>query len=573
MILRTDSNIRFRFLSEAPAVAIAVLGGLLTALVLSTRLDSHHMGLMFKTAVDLSHGAVPYRETQVIYGVLTSWIQAGVVILFQGSVLGMGIATAVVFAVMLLGLYLLWRQFLTPLQATIPLAMYFAVLSYAQSPWANYYAQAFALLSAVAAARWRHTGRPVLLFLSGFLVALTYLSRHQSGPFLAIAIALFVSFVSIREERALRPPMRNLAVFFCGIFAVLLPFFAGLAYVDALADWYIQTQRSVSVYFWERFGLPSTFSGAIRSAIHILMRRPWGPLGLAMAGFACFAATAQALALRRQARYGEPLYTPQGDNAVLAALVAVAMWPMAFPSGDEHRFALALSPSFGTLAWLAVRFGPARVPALLRVAVLLLLMLPVFYSKAGQLAPIFRLVASYVRAPCAQGVVIRDIPRLNRMCLDLEIAEYYRILHRSISDYETEHPGVNLVTFMGDPMPLTFVSRPRSAHPISIVWAAIKWHTQPNHYPETDGDPTDSLMRLDDTANVRMYPDYWSVIRSYIERHRPLILSPYERYPGYRVRRRLRLPRLLDYYYHRHFYFGKFKRDDIYLLEPERNAK
>ena len=228
-----------KYVEPLVCVALFAFSFLITYRFSLVNFDSHHSGLMYKTALDLAHGKVLFLETFTQYGALTSYIQGLSVLLFGESVRSILLITALFYAASHTMLYLVAHRLmgrvpaLAAAVATVFLAPFFL---WDFHPWSSVFALFFLLLSLytlqTAVAK---DAVPALVqaALSGLFAALTFWCRQPVGFVTALAGLLCILFLLllVRKQSEQRKHTLFLLAAFgvgltVGILLLLIPILA-----------------------------------------------------------------------------------------------------------------------------------------------------------------------------------------------------------------------------------------------------------------------------------------------------------------------------------------------------------
>jgi Dolichyl-phosphate-mannose-protein mannosyltransferase len=177
---------RFQFsLAPLPVyeLAIALLCGIsfcLGWLESLYNMDSHHWGVMYGQALHLNRGQVPHRDMFIMYGVLTTWIQALSLRLWGPQLISLGLCTSVFHAANLALTYGIFRQFLSKSVAFSGVLIVFLLHGYAKFPWSNYYSYTFVLIAVLLLLKPLRAGAIATGMAAGFAVAGACLCRYSA---------------------------------------------------------------------------------------------------------------------------------------------------------------------------------------------------------------------------------------------------------------------------------------------------------------------------------------------------------------------------------------------------------
>ncbi len=202
--------------------------------------DAHHWGLMYGTAADFNQGLVPYRETFIYQGFLTTLIQSFSLSIFGNTVVSVGIITGIFYAINIYLSYCLWQKILNKWLSSISAVLMFLVHGYIIYPWSNYFSYTFLLGSILFI-----TSSPQKQYkylLAGVFAGFSLLARQSLLPILApfYLYFLLIFFVSSKKE-FWQLHFKNILAFHLGLIVVFGAFFIYLIQESAVRDWYAQT--------------------------------------------------------------------------------------------------------------------------------------------------------------------------------------------------------------------------------------------------------------------------------------------------------------------------------------------
>ena len=232
--------------------------------------DTHHTGLMFRTALGVARGGVLFAEVFTQYGALTVWLQAVGILLFGPFVDSILLVTALFYAGAYCLFFLLARRFLPrPLSfvsalLAICLAPYFF---WEFHPWSSVFSLFFSLLCTHALCICAEKCTPWPPFWAGLCALLAFWCRQPVGLVLLFAgVVLFCFFALTGGE------WRTLWRFLLGALVGMLVFLVPIAATGALADFYRQSLRQMLTFAAERSG--TGVLGAIGQVIFCLFGAP-----------------------------------------------------------------------------------------------------------------------------------------------------------------------------------------------------------------------------------------------------------------------------------------------------------
>lgn len=318
--------------------ALAIAGASLVTLFILLPLsrlgvDPHHDGLLFKGALDVLNGQVPFRDSYAQYGAALPVVQAVFLAVFGPTVLVLK-GSAVAFYAVTAGLLIaLWRSIVPLGLAVVAWALWLAAqpevtdttITYEWSGIFLAWSSVYALATSVAAclllviAAWSPKWFTAATIASGLVAAVTVHLRTPTG--LAVAVGLVIGLFiwpSLDWKRA----RRGAALFLAGFVALNIVIVGWLALAGALGDWWRQA------IVW-----PSEWSGQHGSALAYLTSffearlLPVIPLTLACAAALSLIALGwSALLDRLPIPSRAQIVLPVGAWAVVTALAWLFAW-------------------------------------------------------------------------------------------------------------------------------------------------------------------------------------------------------------------------------------------------------
>jgi Dolichyl-phosphate-mannose-protein mannosyltransferase len=230
-------------------IAVLLLCGLsfgLSGIESWVNVDMLHWGLMYGQAIDVYHGLMPYGETPLIYGWLTSWIQAGFIGLLGEKFTAIGIATGLFYAVSLWLSYQIFQRFLTKYFASFAVFYIFLIHPYCTYAWSNYYSYTFVLAAILMLANGYRSGRRSLL--AGVLIGLSLLCRYSSVVGIIPAFALYFGYELLDQRADQRTVWMGGRLFSIGLLLPILSFMGWLFSQGVLADFVCENQAVIEAW-------------------------------------------------------------------------------------------------------------------------------------------------------------------------------------------------------------------------------------------------------------------------------------------------------------------------------------
>ena len=409
--------------------------------------DTHHTGLLFRTALDVASGKVLFAEVFTQYGALTVWLQALGILLLGPFVRSILFVTAVFYAGAYCLFFLLARRFLPrPLSLLATLFAIFLAPYFFWDfhPWSSVFSLFFALLCTHALLSCVEKLTPWPPFLGGLCSALAFWCRQPVGMVCVLSGVLLFAFFAYSDRRCGSPrtAWRQLLLFLGGTLAGLVCLLVPIAATGALADFYRQSLHGMLTFAAERSG-----SGVVGQMIFCLFGAPldsgtalwysylWALLPLCTLAL-CVRSAWQILQVQRQER--EPRLV------LVCCVMALAAWHQYYPVFCQRHWywggLACILPTVLLLRLLCLRLckkGPRQK------ALLCLLLLCVFGTG------VFYRVASGTQKLARKQELIRyeggAVPYLRGLWLDPEVVLHFDTLWESVALLHALFPDKNVV--------------------------------------------------------------------------------------------------------------------------------
>ncbi len=549
--MKDHPNIRIPGNSEA--ILRTVLFVAVFAVILAfSRLgvDFHHDGLIFKSAQDVLHGLIPYRESFSQYNLLAVLIHAGALAIGGSTLIALKALTALVYALSAVVLYSIWRRFLTAGYAGLSCVLWLFLgpfYIWVLLPWSSVLALFFQLTGLLLFLRHLESGRAQWLALSGFVVALATWCRQPVGLLEMTALCAILALPLFPRPSAagFRDAAVRIGLLLAGFAACCCLFLLWLLATGALRDWYLQNYR-LAVEFASTIPQSWYGYGGFRGRLFFLLKTLL-PIRMDFLLWALLPLNAVALALslliKRLYGRGGP---ERREGALLAvSMVAITSWHQYYPVPCYRHCFWAASVMVGLmvftvleLARTASRRGDASPPddrrrdpapgapfweyglvPVRHAACRLRLLLS--RSKAGSAVltgALLSLIFGYgilfrvdagVHRWLSNAHELRSPSALAGLYVDDGTADTIRRFDEALRRALEVEPSKNVVTTGPDAFYSFFTDRARNIHPLYVNW--------------------------DITAAI--YPEYPGLLDAYIRSHRPLIVSSGDVYYhlGYRA--------------------------------------
>jgi hypothetical protein len=236
----------FKSLPDVTVVIACLISIGLSCIESRLNTDAHHWGFMYAGAADIIRGMIPYKETYIIHGVMTSVLQGLSLKILWNNVVTIGIVTGIFYALNIYISYRLWQKILNKWLSCLSALLMFLVHGYIIYPWANYFAYTFLLVSVYFLTAPPEKGNRYIL--SGIFLTLSYLARQSLLPILAPMYVFFIYLMVHSDRKQLKLHLINILKFHLGVVMVFAPFMIFIAIQSAINDW-INQNFKVYVFF------------------------------------------------------------------------------------------------------------------------------------------------------------------------------------------------------------------------------------------------------------------------------------------------------------------------------------
>lgn len=456
--------------------------------------DAHHDGFMFKTALDLAHGKVIYRDTYSQYGALTSYIQALFILIFGERVLSIRIATVIMYVATFVINYLIWKRYLNRISAVVLnimilfMAPYYTI-EYHFLPWASVYSLFFMMLGIYCYILYVEENKKIYLCLCAVCSFCAFLCRQPVGMVLVIGFCLmqFIFLWSAPDNK--RGVYKECRLYVLTFLAMISAFVAYLVINGSAEDFWIQ-----NVEYMVKFGSTQRVdgeSGFIKSLIRCLLgwvwtgEYAWGIVALISVAHFCVRVL---YCVKKRAVSSE-------DKCILMLnMYACASWHQYYPVPCMRHCYWGAFPILGIAFYSLVSLckiiyrgrwkGKAVVTYITAMILLLGINGQVLYYRGLGIILHSRIDYEFLEN---SGYDYLDGLRLSE-----EQIEFYDSLHRAIRS-AVEETGKEVMNY--------------SSHGYFAVFNDKNYHKQYNNWGET------------------MYNDYEETAQKYIEEKEPVIIA------------------------------------------------
>ena len=450
--------------------------------------DMGHDGYQLRQVLDISRGAVIFRDTFDQYGPLNAYINALGFIAFGGRLLAIKWVMCGWYGLTAALLYTLGRRWLTPALAAFSVLIWLGLAPFYQhgimiSPHAAILSlQAFVMLLLVSPPDVREHTRSRLA-LVGVATGLCWAMKESYG--VLFLCGLFAFFVSLGISRRLpwRRVFRASTLIAGGFASVVAIALGSLWFAGALHDWYLQTivfPQGLYLAGGSPAGMMATLASFARlqataSAYWFVIR------GVVIA--------AGVVALFRREMPAE---------ALLFASVTAALWLGAYPSANfmHQWWTASLSIlAFVIIVW-QVTAWPVRLAASRGMVTVLVVVLVVGFGLTE------RVFTARERSRRLNDVI--EAPEILRgVRTPAPTKRIFSAIYQEMIAYRRKHPGARVVSIeaASEPASLPFVSfLPDNPHSGPVYW------TEP-------------------VLATVTYPRYLAELTADIERARPLLVD------------------------------------------------
>ncbi len=241
-------------------------------------MDAHHDGFMFKTALDLAHGKVMYRDTYSQYGILTSYIQAFFILIFGERVLSIRIATVIMYVLTLIINYLIWKRYVNRVNAFILniVAMFmgpYYAMGFYFLPWSSVYSLFFMMLGIYCYILYMETKKSLLLCLCAACSVCAFLCRQPVGMVLVIAFYLMQFMFMWIEPDSKKTIFKECRIYSLVLCVMTLIFIVYLIFSGSMEDFWIQNIKYMIKFGNDQGAIGN--SNLIKSLVACLFGKGW----------------------------------------------------------------------------------------------------------------------------------------------------------------------------------------------------------------------------------------------------------------------------------------------------------
>ncbi len=486
--------------------------------------DAHHTGLMYKTALDVSHGKMLYRETFTQYGALTAVLQALAIRVLGEQVTSILFSTAVFYAGCYVLLYLLARRLLSRALSLLSVLLTLSLASFLLwtfHPWSSVYALFFLLLATLFTVKTVERGGIVSPLLAGLCALLGFWCRQPVGIVTLVGVLLcpllFALWLSPREKK--RQHLRSLALVGAGALVGFLLLFVPICAGHALRDFYRQSISGMLTFASSRSGTDQYgLLGFVGMLFYCLFLAPLDVDGATWFNYVFILLPLCSVALLglhthgliKARRSGKESCRRDVTLAVLS-LFSVFSWHQYYPVGCLRHWYWAAFPSILTAVILCLELLPRLAEKIhknhpvrwlsqkkLSLSLVALALAILFLPNLC-----YRTVVGTQRILAAEEQVRfenENYIHLDGLYLEEDVALYYDELFDSVALLEEHFPDTNVIN--------------TTENGINAVFGE-------NFHP------------LFNNAEDFYYEEYPEILADYIEEERPIVIGPEAPAEGY----------------------------------------
>jgi Dolichyl-phosphate-mannose-protein mannosyltransferase len=327
-------------------------------------IDSLHWGLMYVPALDVHRGAIPYKDTAIIYGWLTTWIQSVFIGIFGEKLTSIGIPTGITYALTLQLSYRVFLRFLPRYFAFFSTFVMFLLHPYIVYAWSNYFSYTFLLGAILLLPNTYRVSRRTLL--AGVMLGLSLLCRYSAALAILPPFFLFFIYCWLTEKPRRRAVFAGGSIFAIGF---LIPIGAFLGYLlsqGVLADFWCQNREVVAAW-----GGGVTLANIIPKLLTCIIYPGWGVTGFHDARILFFSLNFVGVLLV----LGRIIRRKLGNTLVLVSLISLFGYLNTAHIYEVFRLINASSLGIGLIAYICAALS---VKGWLRLPLIILLVAPCF---------------------------------------------------------------------------------------------------------------------------------------------------------------------------------------------------
>lgn len=447
------------------AAAIFVSSLFFVYLFASVNFDTHHTGVMFRTAYDVVNGKILFRETFTQYGALSAYLHALGLVLLGQRVTSILWVSALFYAASYALFYLLARRF-----ASRPLSLVMTAIAILLAPylfwdfhpWASIFSLFFLLLTVLVMLECERRSPRIFPALAGLCAALTFWCRQPVGlvTILGGALLFFFFYLIDKKTAAGKRALCQLGFFGVGLAVGLAAFLLPLGLMGALADFYHQSFGEMLSFTVGRSGYDNFgFIGVIGQLLFCLFLAPldvpadiWHSYVWVMLPVATLFVTVSAAWYLARCKSCDDVRRRRLRAVLIYSLFATASWHQYYPVFcQRHWYWAALPCILPTVLLLCEllrrlshhpRFAGWRIKSRRTVAL------------AAAMALIFGTALGYRAVHAVQKLTVRQNavryeneahPELNGLYLPADVALHFDTMYENTDLLKELFPDTNIV--------------------------------------------------------------------------------------------------------------------------------
>lgn len=251
----------------------------------SLGMDAHHDGFMFKTALDLAHGKILYRDTYSQYGIIPSYIQALFILAFGERILSIRIATVVVYVLAFVINYLIWKRYLSRTLALILDVALVFMGPYCSGifwfcPWPSVYSLFFIMLGVYCYILYLEKQNRRYMCMCALCSACAFLCRQPVGLVLVLAFYIMQLIFCWLSPDSKRTILKERWVYTRALCVIAVIFVAYLLISGSAVDYWIQNIEYMAKWGAAQSGSNAStlfvrISNLMESLVNCLLGKIW----------------------------------------------------------------------------------------------------------------------------------------------------------------------------------------------------------------------------------------------------------------------------------------------------------
>jgi len=224
-------------------------------------IDYHHDGIMFKPALDISNGMLPFKESFIQYGLFSAILQSASISLFGPYLIALKLLTALFYALIAVSLWYIWRTIMPTWLALISIIIWLTLSPYLVSttfPWSTVFALFFIFTSVLLIIYFIRSARYQILFWAGCSSSLVFWCRQPTGFAITAGFILFLVLLISSKKGKSSDYTKSLGLFILGHGLITSIFISYIIRSNIFEDFWRQSIL-FSFLFNENFGPKSLF--------------------------------------------------------------------------------------------------------------------------------------------------------------------------------------------------------------------------------------------------------------------------------------------------------------------------